>query len=245
MAGWTGLEPATFCVTGRRSNQLSYHPVKGKEAERRFSKTRVKRRFAEFPPESFRAPVSPLKPAQNYFSAPPKSPRKSGPNPLPLSPPAALRARNASTTPAPRTFLRSGAVAGTRTRDRRFRKPLLYPAELPPRNSVPRVEPPAPRDKAFLKSPFAPHPAAPRSTLPSGAQTPGTLLTNAPAPAMLRPSGAQAPRCSLQGAENHPPSPSYSVRSLKSRLENPRRLPAWPAAQVPTAARQKSPLFPG
>ena len=28
MAGWTGLEPATFCVTGRRSNQLSYHPIK-------------------------------------------------------------------------------------------------------------------------------------------------------------------------------------------------------------------------
>ena len=26
MAGWTGLEPAAFCVTGRRSNQLSYHP---------------------------------------------------------------------------------------------------------------------------------------------------------------------------------------------------------------------------
>ncbi len=33
MAGWTGLEPATFCVTGRRSNQLSYHPKSGKEAE--------------------------------------------------------------------------------------------------------------------------------------------------------------------------------------------------------------------
>ena len=31
MAGWTGLEPATFCVTGRRSNQLSYHPGMGKE----------------------------------------------------------------------------------------------------------------------------------------------------------------------------------------------------------------------
>ena len=30
MAGWTGLEPAAFCVTGRRSNQLSYHPNKGK-----------------------------------------------------------------------------------------------------------------------------------------------------------------------------------------------------------------------
>lgn len=33
MAGWTGLEPAAFCVTGRRSNQLSYHPVKGKGGE--------------------------------------------------------------------------------------------------------------------------------------------------------------------------------------------------------------------
>jgi hypothetical protein len=30
MAGWTGLEPATFCVTGRRSNQLSYHPGLGR-----------------------------------------------------------------------------------------------------------------------------------------------------------------------------------------------------------------------
>lgn len=28
MAGWTGLEPATSCVTGRRSNQLNYHPLK-------------------------------------------------------------------------------------------------------------------------------------------------------------------------------------------------------------------------
>ena len=30
MAGWTRLELATFCVTGRRSNQLSYHPKRGK-----------------------------------------------------------------------------------------------------------------------------------------------------------------------------------------------------------------------
>ena len=26
VAGRTGLEPATSCVTGRRSNQLNYHP---------------------------------------------------------------------------------------------------------------------------------------------------------------------------------------------------------------------------
>src|ERR1019366_2479403 len=45
MAGWTGLEPATFCVTGRRSNQLSYHPGIGKEAERRFRTRQVKPLF--------------------------------------------------------------------------------------------------------------------------------------------------------------------------------------------------------
>ena len=27
MAGATGLEPAAFCVTGRRYNQLNYTPV--------------------------------------------------------------------------------------------------------------------------------------------------------------------------------------------------------------------------
>jgi hypothetical protein len=27
MAEWTGLEPATPCVTGRYSNQLNYHSV--------------------------------------------------------------------------------------------------------------------------------------------------------------------------------------------------------------------------
>ena len=29
MAGVTGLEPAASCVTGRRSNQLSYTPARG------------------------------------------------------------------------------------------------------------------------------------------------------------------------------------------------------------------------
>ncbi len=29
MAGETGLEPATFAVTGRRCNQLNYSPAKG------------------------------------------------------------------------------------------------------------------------------------------------------------------------------------------------------------------------
>ena len=28
MAGWTGLEPAASDVTGRRYNQLNYHPTK-------------------------------------------------------------------------------------------------------------------------------------------------------------------------------------------------------------------------
>ncbi len=32
LAGWTRLELATFCVTGRRSNQLSYHPVRERRA---------------------------------------------------------------------------------------------------------------------------------------------------------------------------------------------------------------------
>ena len=27
MAGWTGLEPAASGVTGRRYNQLNYHPI--------------------------------------------------------------------------------------------------------------------------------------------------------------------------------------------------------------------------
>gem|GEM_PF-6837261 len=39
MAGLTGLEPATFCVTGRRSNQLSYNP-----ADHPQSRPSVKRR---------------------------------------------------------------------------------------------------------------------------------------------------------------------------------------------------------
>ena len=45
MAGWTGLEPATFCVTGRRSNQLSYHPVRERAANVLTRGIQVKRGF--------------------------------------------------------------------------------------------------------------------------------------------------------------------------------------------------------
>jgi hypothetical protein len=45
MAGWTGLEPATFCVTGRRSNQLSYHPVMGRTDIFPVTAVAVKREF--------------------------------------------------------------------------------------------------------------------------------------------------------------------------------------------------------
>ena len=34
MAGLTGLEPATSCVTGRRSNQLNYNPAKAEKGAR-------------------------------------------------------------------------------------------------------------------------------------------------------------------------------------------------------------------
>ncbi len=33
MAGWTGLEPAAFRVTGGRYNQLNYHPVLFKQEQ--------------------------------------------------------------------------------------------------------------------------------------------------------------------------------------------------------------------
>jgi hypothetical protein len=46
MAGWTGLEPAASGVTGRRSNQLNYHPLrKGTRSGRpRYSVDAVERR---------------------------------------------------------------------------------------------------------------------------------------------------------------------------------------------------------
>ena len=37
MAGRTGLEPAASCVTGRRSNQLNYHPTEPTALSRLFN----------------------------------------------------------------------------------------------------------------------------------------------------------------------------------------------------------------
>src|ERR1700679_2778108 len=47
MAGWTGLEPATFCVTGRRSNQLSYHPPNNRTVNFPWTLPSVKREFGQ------------------------------------------------------------------------------------------------------------------------------------------------------------------------------------------------------
>jgi hypothetical protein len=44
MAGATGLEPAASGVTGRRSNQLSYAPVLGIDADLNLSPRQVKHR---------------------------------------------------------------------------------------------------------------------------------------------------------------------------------------------------------
>ena len=42
LAGLTGLEPAAFCVTGRRSNQLSYNPKSQRIIIVRFPKIKQK-----------------------------------------------------------------------------------------------------------------------------------------------------------------------------------------------------------
>ena len=39
MARWTGLEPATPCVTGRYSNQLNYHRIFSKHGVPRWTRT--------------------------------------------------------------------------------------------------------------------------------------------------------------------------------------------------------------
>ena len=98
---------------------------------------------------------------------------------------------------------RDGAVEGTRTPDRRFRKPLLYPAELPPQhasNGSHRVglagyyASPPPVDKQFRRR-------RSRRTVPQCQRAPsaGRGRKNAPAP----PSPVGRRRCSLQSAPHH------------------------------------------
>ena len=41
MAGWTGLEPATSGLTGQRSNQLNYHPVRECGKNKNINKKRL------------------------------------------------------------------------------------------------------------------------------------------------------------------------------------------------------------
>ncbi len=77
LAGWTGLEPATFCVTGRRSNQLSYHPVKGERRrtlESGKGKSSVCFVQSAFPSENSpaRRPIAGFNPP--HFFAPARSP---------------------------------------------------------------------------------------------------------------------------------------------------------------------------
>ncbi len=42
MARWTGLEPATPCVTGRYSNQLNYHRMRERNISRLIFNFRLK-----------------------------------------------------------------------------------------------------------------------------------------------------------------------------------------------------------
>ncbi len=42
MAGWTGLEPATSGVTGRRSNQLNYHPLRNSTSTKFIVQSKIK-----------------------------------------------------------------------------------------------------------------------------------------------------------------------------------------------------------
>lgn len=180
MAGWTGLEPATFCVTGRRSNQLSYHPVKGKEAERRFFKRCVKRPFAQFLSESFPPPFFPLSRAPKRFSPPAKI---ASPQP----PPATAKPPPLPQTPHPeplRTVARwPGLEPGTDGLENRCSIQLSYHRK----NSPSRVSPPAPRDKGKAQA------AAPQRR-PSGDQRPRTRDQR---PQSQRPSLRQSPRSSV------------------------------------------------